>query len=122
MVRLLVTRDRQVLTLPRPDGSGLDLPTRRVGDEGVDASLQALLADTLGDPGPAELLGYVRNVVADGGAGYPWPVPHAHFAVWRCVLPAGAAVVGEWVGPDRAGRELAERHWWPLAAHVLQTA
>jgi hypothetical protein len=101
------------------DGGGLDLPRRRVEAEGADASLRALLVDALGDTWPVELLGYVRNVVAGGGAEYPWPVPHAHFAVWRGELPPGVEVAGEWLGPDRAERELGERHWWPLAAHVL---
>ena len=116
LVRLLVTRGDRVLAVPRPDGRGLDIPTRAVAGGTPEESLRALAAATLGDVRPVALLGWVRNVVPTPPADYPWPSPEAHFVVWHCALPTGVDVEGEWLDPVRAEAHLGDRHWWPLAA------
>jgi hypothetical protein len=118
MVRLLVTRNGQVLVEPRADGRGLDIPSLRVGHMAVDECLRALMVRSLGDIRPAVLLGYVRNVVDDAPESYPWPAPHAHFAVWHCEAPADVDGHGEWLDLRAGEAQLGDRHWWPLAAHV----
>jgi hypothetical protein len=122
LVRLLVVSDGAVLVSPRRDGGGLDIPTRRVGDESPDAALRALAAETPESVAEPALLGYVRNVVATPADGYPWPVPEAHFAVWVFGLEAGRgrrARTARWLDRHEAEEHLGERHWWPLAAAYL---
>lgn len=119
LARLLVTRDGQVLTLPRADGQGLDLPTRAVGEESLTDCLEGLTLGALGVLRPTTLLGYVRNVVPSPETGYPWPVPHAHFVVWHCVLPPADRVEGTWLDLGDAEGELGKRHWWPLVDALL---
>ena len=114
LARLLVTCDGQVLTLPRADGRGLDIPTRAVGEESLADCLESLTLGALGRLRPTTLLGYVRNLVPAPQPGYPWPVPHAHFAVWHCRLPRAREVEGTWLDLREAEAELGERHWWPL--------
>jgi hypothetical protein len=114
LVRLLATSDERVLTVPRADGSGLDIPSRVVGDESHTDCLEALRVGVLGVTPPTKLIGYVRNVVPSPGPGYPWPVPRAHFAVWHCPMPPDSEVAGTWLDLREAEAELGERHWWPL--------
>jgi hypothetical protein len=118
VVRLLATRDGNVFTVQRADGKGLDIPTMSVSDGAVDESLEMLMVRVLGSVQPSKLLGYVRNVVPGAPDDYPWPVPHAHFAVWHCAMPAGCDPQGVWLDSVEAERHLADRHWWPLAAHT----
>lgn len=119
MVRVLATRHGDVLTLTRHDGKGLDIPTVTVGDDLVEDCLGSLLVSALGSLRPATLLGYVRNTVNQPADNYPWPVPEAYFTVWHCEVPAGCERQGRWLQPPSAQVELKDRHWWPLAAHVL---
>ena len=105
----------------RSDGGGPDLPTRLVADGSPEECLAALAADTWGQDLPVQLLGYVRNVVTPPVDDYAWPVPHAHFAVWHASLAdLSSPTSGEWLAEEQARDALAERHWWPLAAHVLR--
>lgn len=117
LVRLLVTRAGRILTVPRADGRGLDLPTRPVGDGDVDGCVQTLMLEAVGRVHPT-LLGWVRNVVPGDPDGYPWPLPKAHFAVWHCQVPADGDPRGTWLDGPEAQTHLGGRHWWPLAAHV----
>lgn len=120
MVRVLVTRRGELLTVPRADGRGLDIPSRRVGHgDAVEACVQRLLRSALGSVPPAVLVGYVRNVVDQPTGDYPWPTPVAHFGVWHCELPAHCEVGGRWLDAGEATSLVAERHWWPIAAHVM---
>ncbi|MGG5260579.1 NUDIX hydrolase [Phycicoccus avicenniae] len=114
MVRLLLSRDGSVLTVPRADGAGPDLPNAAVGEETPDEALAGLAQRVLGRHAPARLLGYVRNTVPDPTPHYPWPVPVAHFTVWQCVAPQGVEPDGRWLDEASARTLLAERHWWPL--------
>ena len=118
VVRLLATRDGSVLTVHRADGRGLDIPTMSVRDGAVDGCLEALMVRVIGSVQPTTLLGYVRNVVPGAPDDYPWAVPHAHFAVWHCALPADCDPQGVWLDSVEAERHLVDRHWWPLAAHA----
>lgn len=118
LVRLLVTLRNRILVVPRPDGRGLDLPTRRVEGAGWDEAVGALVRQAVDGDHPARLLGYVRNTVPGAPAGYPWSVPYAHFAVWHLPLPDDRSTPGTWLGAAEAEVELGRRHWWPLVAHV----
>ena len=124
VVRLLLTRAGQVLTVPRPDGRGVDLPSAVVGDGAVADALDVLVARFLGPGRAVRLLGYVRNVVAAATADYPWPAPLPHFTVWHATLapdedaPADADDRAGWVDLADAGAHLGHRHWWPLSAHA----
>lgn len=121
LVRLLVTRGDHILVEARPDGRGLDIPTRAVRDGAWEEALEDLLRRTVPDGcRRPRLLGYVRNDVPGAPDGYPWPTPHAHFVVWHCRLPADRDAAGAWLDTVRAEAELRERHWWPLAAHAEQ--
>ena len=120
LVRLLVTRGGRVLAVPRPDGRGLDIPTRAMVGGAPEASLRSLVVAALGDVHPTTLLGYVRNVVPTPPEDYPWPSPDAYFVVWHCALPAGVDVGGEWLDSGRAEAHLGDRHWWPLAATLVR--
>ncbi len=120
MVRLLATREGEVFTVPRADGNGLDIPTRRVGSAAPEKCVETLLVSALGRVHPTVFLGYVRNVVNESTDDYEWPVPDAYFAVWHCDLPADCEVAeGHWLGAREAKRRLGDRHWWPLAATVM---
>ena len=119
MVRLLATRQDEILARPRHDDKGLDIPTVTVGGSVVEDCLSRLIVSALGSLQPATLLGYVRNTVEGLAGNYPWPVPEAYFAVWRCEVPADCEAQGRWLQPNSAQVELNERHWWPLAAHAL---
>lgn len=115
LVRLLVRRGDALFCTRRDDGR-LDLPTRAVPPDDPDGALTAagLAGDVLGSGARAVPVGFVRNVVDAPGAGYPWPVPLAHFTVWSA---AGTPqVAGVWLDADEAGTALADRHWWPLVA------
>ena len=118
LVRLLATRGGRVLTVPRADGGGLDIPTRRVEASTPADCLRTLVMDVLGSVQPTRLVGYVRNVVPEAPDDYPWPSPCAHFAVWHCRLPEDVEPAGVWLDAASAGTEMGARHWWPLAAHV----
>ena len=122
VVRLLATRDGHVLTVPRGDGTGLDIPSVRVAAQSVDECLQELTVRALGKPRPATMLGHVRNAVTQPSEGYPWPVPDAYFSVFHCEVPSDSEGHGEWLAPSAARAQLHARHWWPLAAHVLGLA
>jgi hypothetical protein len=117
LVRLALTRDGRVLTVPRA-GGGLDLPTEPVhrGDHAV--ALATLTDRVLGGEHPTSFLGFVRNVVPDAPDDYPWPSPEAHFAVWRCRLRDGLEPSGAWLDAPSAAAELGSRHWWPLVAQL----
>ncbi len=116
LVRLLVVRDGHVFCVPRGGGGKLDLPTRAVGDfaDGSGAA-EALASEVLGVPGGVSLRGYVRNVVDEPDEGYPWPSPHAHFAVFTA-RGDQPAVPGQWLDLAAEASPLRDRHWWPLAA------
>lgn len=121
LVRLLVTCGTSILVEPRPDGRGLDIPTRAVGDGAWKEQIDDLLRQTLASAGhPARLLGYVRNDVAGAPEGYPWPAPHAYFVVWHYPAPTRRDARGRWLDAAEAEAELRDRHWWPLAAHALR--
>jgi len=112
-----VTRSGSVLTRDREDGRR-DIPTRRVEEESVTDAVSSLLVDAMGDLAPASLLGWVRNIVAGPVAGYEWPTPQAHFAVWHCEAPADLQPEGGWLAAGRVESELGQRHWWPLGGHL----
>jgi hypothetical protein len=116
LVRVLATRDGRICTLPRADGRGLDIPTRRLDGLPVEECLRELLRDTFGGVRPTTLLGYVRNTVAAPTEGYEWPTPEAYFAVWHCELPPDDDVTAVWLTGAEAKAELGDRHWWPLTA------
>ena len=124
VVRLLLTRADHVLTVPRPDGRGADLPSAVVQDGAVEEALDVLVARFLGPGRAVRLLGYVRNVVAAASADYPWPAPLAHFAVWHAALapdedaPADADHRAGWLAMADAGTHLGHRHWWPLFGYA----
>lgn len=71
LVRLLATRDGAVHVVPRGDGSGLDLPTRRVDDSAAEDVLASLLRETCGSVVPARVVGFVRNTVTGPDPSYP---------------------------------------------------
>ena len=121
LVRLLVTRAGRMLTLPRSDGGGLDIPTARVERGAHVDCLRSLMIRVLGSLHPTTLLGYVQNVVPDAPDDYPWPSPRAYFAVWLCQLPEDFEPDGVWLHATAAETELSARHWWPLAAHVAMS-
>ena len=102
----------------RSGGRGLDIPTRQVRDGAWEESLEDLLRQTVTSDDHARLLGYVLNDVPRAPGDYPWPAPHAYFAVWHCALPAYRDPPGTWLDAAEAETELHDRHWWPLAAHA----
>ena len=106
--------------MPRQDGRGLDIPSVIVGDGLVEDCVTGLLMCAVGALRPAWLLGYVRNIVGQPSATYAWPVPESHFAVWHCAVPADCQGQGQWLHRTAAQAQLSDRHWWPLAAHVLR--
>jgi hypothetical protein len=115
VVRLLVHTGSALLVVGRDDGGGLDLPSRRVGPGTPQQALSALQEEVVGDEGPTELLGYVRNTVPAPDPGYPWPVPRACFTVFaRRVDSARPFGGGHWLALDEASEHLAARHWWVL--------
>lgn len=118
VVRVLATRDGKVFTVHREDGRGLDIPSESVSDGAVDGYLEALMVRVLGSVQPTRLLGYVRNVVPVAPSDYPWPSPHAHFAVWHCTLAPAVEPRGVWLDAVEAENHMGARHWWPLAAHA----
>lgn len=115
LVRLLVVRGDAFFCVPRDDGR-TDLPTRHVAPgEDPQEVARALASVVLGPQADVRPWGYVRNLVLEPDADYPWPTPVACFSVWRSA--AGTPVVpGGWVSRT----ELGERHWWPLAEHALR--
>ena len=90
-VRLLVTRGQDLLTVVRGDGRGLDIPSVRA-DGSPEERLQALIV------APPMLTS---------------PCGTSRFA-------AGSEGRGRWLDVGEAREELQTRHWWPLAAHVLE--
>lgn len=116
LVRLLVVRGAELFCVPRDDGR-TDLPTRRVAPgEAPHEEAHALAAAVLGPGAEVRAWGYVRNLVLDLGADYPWPTPVACFSVWRPTTDGVPVVPGVWCGQA----EMGERHWWPLAEHALR--
>jgi hypothetical protein len=81
--------------------------------------VNGLLRGAVGSARRASLLGYVRNIVRQPSSSYAWPVPEAYFAVWHCEAPADCPGQGQWLSGPAAQAQLAHRHWWPLASHVL---
>lgn len=121
VIRLALLRQDAVLAVERADG-GLDLPSRRVVDQTPGEAVRALSAslEEQAEPREAELVGYVRNTVTSPDPDYPWPVPHACFAVYLGrSAGADASGTGIWLDPRAAARDLAQRHWWPLLAERL---
>jgi len=115
MVRAVVRGDRGLLVVARPDGTGVDLPTRAVErGENAARALDALGAGLRIGARGATLLGYVRNVVPTPGPGYPWPVPTACFALFALSTNGAEPATGTWCPPESQEVELGERHWWPL--------
>ena len=118
LVRLLVTRGNSILVEARADGRGLDIPTRRITDGSWEGVVEGLLRQALGSVRHSALLGFVRNDVPGTPEDYPWPLPHAYFAVWHCPLPGDEEATGTWLDEVEAEAHLADRHWWPLAAQA----
>lgn len=116
MVRLLALRGRDVFCFPRDCVGKLDLPTRAVPrlDDGR-TTARRLALDLLGTPAAVSLVGYVRNVVEQADAGYPWPTPFAHFSVWAASGDPHAD--GIWLDLDDRDSPLRARHWWPLLSN-----
>jgi hypothetical protein len=119
VVRLLAIREGAVFTVPRADRLALDIPSLRVDGADLEQCLADLVTATFGRPLPTELFGFVRNTVAMPSGDYPWPVPEAHFSVWRVEVPANCHPQGTWLQASEAEAELASRHWWPMAAYAL---
>ena len=119
LVRLLVLSGRNIFCVPRDNSSNLDLPTRAVPqlDDGRATALRLAL-DILGGPAEITLVGYVRNVVEQAGANYPWPTPSAHFTVWAA--NGEPQVAGTWLALDDADSPLRNRHWWALMPHETE--
>lgn len=117
VVRLLVTSPAGILTIHEPDGR-LGIPTARVADDPQTSVVALTRAHLVGEHTPLAI-GYVRNHVPGPAAGYPWPTPFAHFAVWHCAVGSDEARQGSWLELPRARAALGERHWWPLAATVI---
>lgn len=118
LVRVLGTCRGKVFVTERPDGRGLDLPTRLVGDDAPEHALDALVQTSFGRVSSTRLLGFVRNIVPEPPADYPWSAPTAHFVVWHCVVPSIVDPDGLWLDAADADAMLCDRHWWPLARHV----
>lgn len=115
VVRAAVRAEQGLLVVDRPDGAGLDLPSRSVEPGGsAESALEALCAGLGVGPAGASLLGYVRNVVRNPDDTYHWPTPHACFAVFAVPLGAASPSVGTWCAPARQEQELGGRHWWAL--------
>lgn len=113
MVRAVVRGSRGLLVVERPDGRGLDLPSRAVAaGETAEDAFRGLYADLGVSADGASLLGYVRNVVRAPDADYPWPVPNACFALFAVL--SRDSVAGSWCPAGRQEAELGKRHWWPL--------
>ncbi|KGN30638.1 hypothetical protein N802_06485 [Knoellia sinensis KCTC 19936] len=119
LVRVAVHGVDGLLVVPRPDGDGVDLPSRTLAaGEAPEDAVDALLNE-LGMPSaPHSVLGYVRNVVRQPDAHYPWPVPFACFTVYAVRAPESAPVTGEWCPAPEQQERLAMRHWWPLMSHL----
>lgn len=121
VVRAVVRHAGSLLVVGRPDGHGLDLPTRTVGEgEVADDAVQTLCDDLGVSAEGVSLLGYVRNVVHHPDADYPWPTPNACFALFTVVTDGPAAIKGTWLPPQTLESELGERHWWPLVDPAAQ--
>jgi hypothetical protein len=110
----LVPAGDAVLGVLRPDGQGLDSPTR-TADDPVE-TVARLHGEVLGGRGDPRLLGFVRNLVPDPPDHYPWPAPVASFAVWRVEAGRDDARLGAWLEREQAQEQLGSRHWWPLLA------
>jgi len=120
LVRLLVTRPRHVLVVPRTDG-GVDIPTSPVGTGAVEQRLAELVDRTVGPGRPVGLLGWVHNEVQRPDAAYAWPSPSAYFTVWHCPVAEGTDAAGRWLPTSEAEEHLAHRHWWPLLHHLWRS-
>lgn len=115
VVRAVIRSDRGLLVVERPDGRGLDLPMRRVGEgERPEDALRDLCREVGADVGGASVLGYVRNVVRHPDADYAWPTPTACFTLFAVPATGVDASAGTWCPSERQEAELGERHWWPL--------
>ncbi|MGH3352377.1 MAG: hypothetical protein ACRDPS_17035 [Nocardioides sp.] len=106
----------RIHVVPRTGGRpGVDLPTEDVRPGELPVAAATRLSElVLGTPVPVELVGYVRNIVACPAADYDWPVPTAHFAVYRPIAATPPRDVGAWVAQADWADELGERHWYPL--------
>lgn len=121
VVRAVIRNDGALLVVERADGRGPDLPTRTVGEgETAEAALRTLCED-LGVPAEgATLLGYVRNVVRQPDATYPWPTPTACFVLFAVPADGAPDAAVTWLPVHTQKAELGERHWWPLVDPVAQ--
>jgi len=113
LVRLLLRDGDRVYCERRSDSGKLDLPTESVSADDPDGRQAAttLANRVFGRPVDVSPMGFVRNVVPEGAADYPWPTPVAHFTVWTA---AGLPSAGTWVDTNVADNPLKARHWWPI--------
>lgn len=121
VVRVAVHGPPGLVVVPRKDGDGVDLPTRRVGEGEEPAGVASGLLEELGLAGvPPRVHGYVRNVVPVPAPDYPWPVPFACFTVYAVRAPSAGLVRGEWCAWEEQEAALGRRHWWPLRELLLE--
>lgn len=127
ITRLLVIRQRQGHQ-PEffcvPTMKGPNLPTRYLGDESVREPLvegtSRLISEIFEQTDVAtHCIGFIRNVVPAPDPSYVYPAPWANVPVFLVAGTAPPIVDGEWFNADRAGTELADRHWWPIVEHYL---
>ncbi|MFD4323385.1 hypothetical protein ACFWQC_02040 [Nocardioides sp. NPDC058538] len=119
----MIDENRSIFCVPRTGGRpGWDLPTATVGGAREAEAIDALVTNVTGSTQAVELVGAVRNVVP-ASTEYEWPSPVAYFNVYSPKaqdLPP--TIDGVWLTPEQATEELADRHWWPLAALDAEAA
>lgn len=119
VVRLALRRGTDLAVVDRPDRRGADLPSAPVGGLAATDAVDRLHRVVTGGPAPVglRLVGYVRNVVREPDADYPWPTPLASFALWgRELDDAEDLLAGRWMPAGEQSLALGDRHWWPLLA------
>lgn len=104
---------------------GLDLPSLPLATGSTVMSttegIASLANSTLGRSDVEHrCVGYIRNVVPDADADYPYPTPRAHVPVFVPTEAAEPACEGSWLSLDEAHSELAVRHWWPIVEHHIK--